>query len=138
MKRSLKKTPARKREGQSEPDLRELMRKASEARKKSLADLMRIEKESRQRSRELDKRLAALTPPAWPTDLILKARELAKSGKFKKRIIKRTPVDIDTDSAELECGHTTRVFFTCDDHDTRECLECRNNWLKRHAKKAKR
>jgi len=133
MKRSLKKG---KREVQSEPDGRELMRKASEARKTSLADLKRIEKESKQRSRELDKLLAALTPPVWPTDLILKARELSKSGKFKKRIVKRTPVDIDTDSAVLECGHTTRVFFTGDDPDTRECVECRHNWLKRHAKKA--
>jgi hypothetical protein len=137
MKRNLKKTSGRKRQGQSESDVREVKRNASRVRK-LLADLERIEKESKESSREAEKRLTAFARPAWPPELILKARELSKAGKFKRRIVKRTPVSMHTDSAELECGHTAQTVFSWDDRDMRDCVECENNWLKRHAKKPKR
>lgn len=72
---------------------------------------------------------------ALPPEVLLRARELRKKDKFKRRIVKRTPKNLDWDTVEFDCGHKADTFEHSDD-TTRECRECLEAWLRRHGKKA--
>jgi hypothetical protein len=71
-----------------------------------------------------------------PLEVIRRARELSMKNKFRRRIVKATPKNFDTDIVELECGHTTSIFFGSDE-PTRECRECLDAWLRRNARRAR-
>src|SRR5215510_9104530 len=72
-----------------------------------------------------------------PPEVILRARELSKKGKFQRQIIKRTPKSFTWDTLEFDCGHTTQVFAT---HTVpkQECGDCLESWLLRRSKQAKK
>jgi hypothetical protein len=89
------------------------------------------------RSQQLAERQEALRAPQLPPEVILRARQLEKKGKFTKKIVKRTPVDMRWDSAELECGHRVSVFASSGETGS-PCGECTEAWLLRQARKAKR
>jgi hypothetical protein len=72
-----------------------------------------------------------------PPEVYLRARKLRQQGKFKRKIVKRTPRDMEWDTAELDCGHQTEVIDRLTDSDLHECHECLNAWLRRKGKKTK-
>lgn len=72
---------------------------------------------------------------APPPEVFLRARELRKKGKFKRRIVKRTPKNLDWDTVEFECGHKTDIFEQSAD-TPRECSQCLDSWLRRHGKRS--
>jgi hypothetical protein len=105
-----------------DPDLQKIL-KALQENEKRLDEEMRHLKERTRMSQPLQN----IPPP-----VILRCRELQKQGHFKRRIVKRTPRDIEIDLAELECGHSWRMFGWSD-NELVECPECRNEWLKSNA-----
>jgi hypothetical protein len=88
-------------------------------------------------SQQSSERQEALSAPQMPPQVILRARQLEKKGKFTKPIVKRTPLDMRWDSAELECGHPIRIFGSSEEASN-TCRECTEAWLLRQARKAKR
>lgn len=74
--------------------------------------------------------------PDCPTAAILKTREADQRGEFQRRIIARTPYEVDTDRIELECGHTPLMIVTPFSSQLRlNCRRCRNEYLKRESEK---
>jgi hypothetical protein len=67
--------------------------------------------------------------PNYPVELLARAREMRESGAFNRRIIERTPDDLDFDRLQLECGHAAYIFGSLK-FDSIDCSECVNRWMK--------
>jgi hypothetical protein len=54
------------------------------------------------------------------------ARALSDAGVFRKKIVGRVPRNLYSDTATLECGHTSSVPRSASDYTEWECSECCN------------
>jgi len=112
-----------------DPDIKKLLQQVKSNSQKLDRELAEMQAERKKRE-ELKK----LAPEVY-----LKARQLRDAGKFKRRVVKRTPKDMQWDVIELDCGHKTEhieSLMICKlDHDSENCEQCIENWLRRNGKK---
>jgi hypothetical protein len=62
-------------------------------------------------------------------EAILEARRKDKAGEFRRRIVKRTPKDINLNDLELECGHRSVEWANRPAEYDNGCLDCVNQWI---------
>jgi len=109
-------------------------KKKSQKAKSSEDNLAKIEKALQKLDAEQARRDAL---EHLPPEVILRARELSKKGKFQRQIVKRTPKSFTWDTLEFDCGHTAQVVATST-VTKQECGDCLESWLLRRGKKAKK
>jgi hypothetical protein len=67
-------------------------------------------------------------------EAIIEARRKYQAGEFNRKVVKRTPKNLLTDIAELECGHTessTALNFSADKSPA--CLKCVDRWIEENS-----
>lgn len=70
-------------------------------------------------------------------EVILAYRKAEEHGEFKRAIVKQTPVTINDDELELECGHKVTFMLSllqALDRRTLDCRECQREWLDKASK----
>jgi hypothetical protein len=69
-------------------------------------------------------------------DLVLAQRKLYADGEFRRRVLRRTPHDLNTDLIDLECGHSVwRSNYRADEDSVEpgavlDCYQCASDFLK--------
>ena len=70
--------------------------------------------------------------PEYTPEVILAYRKAEERGEFKRAIVKQTPVTLDDDELELECGHKVQYMLSllqALDRRTLDCRQCQKDWL---------
>jgi hypothetical protein len=71
----------------------------------------------------------------YPAAIILSARQKRDAKEFERRVVARTPVRLDYDDIELECGHRVTLMdhVPWQSNVLSSCEACAIEWMSKQA-----
>lgn len=82
--------------------------------------------------RKTDALRAAACKPKYSQAVLLRYREIDRTGAFEREIKERVPIEPNYDEATLSCGHKREISIY-QPNATWHCRECASEWLRKAA-----